>query len=122
MQVDENRVSQSKEAGNFKFESVWQMSCPIWGNLRSCLGPAGVLMQGRLPPVALFRGCYKWKGYLNAHKDINKQTYPTLKNPFLKTGGEKKIKGKKPTLWVLLTCVFNSCLMTYKVTFLRKET
>lgn len=61
----------------------------------SCLGLAGVLMQGRLPLVALFRGCYKWKDYLNAHKDINKQTYPTLKNPFLKTGRKKKNQRKK---------------------------
>ena len=72
----------------------------------SCLGLAGVLMQGRLPLVALFRGCYKWKDYLNAHKDINKQTYPTLKNPFLKTGRKKKKSKEKGPHFGFYSLVF----------------
>lgn len=111
--------SNPKKQVNFKFGSVWQMRCPIWGNTWSCFGPAGVLMWDRFPLAALFRGCYKWKDYLNAHQHFNKNIL-TLKTLFWKL--EKNIQGKRPRLWVVLTCVFNRCFMTYKVTFLRKET
>lgn len=56
--LDENRMEQFQEAGNFEFGSVQQMRCPIWGNACSCLGSAGGLMEGMFPLAALFGRYY----------------------------------------------------------------